>query len=248
MRTGTPDIGFFCLHNVSCEVGSCCLVVFGSFFPADSPDVFFAYDDNGFSSAELPFMFASEELFYCPAQVFGAVLCESVFDEFVNYCADCFAEAYGLQFAFFCVPGGVFREFFFWFLRLFSVFKCEKVNSDLFGYGFSVEVGAGFCGSDFDEAVSYPEGASFHAEFDDFVGDHVCCYSAVVSAVPFFEDDGTVRVYPPGEVCAYLCGKLRGLSLKLETRIVPVCVLVFVLIVWLVWGVIKGCRGTFSGF
>lgn len=184
MRTGTRDIGFFCLHNFSCEVGSCCLVVFGSFFPGDSPDVFFAYGDTGSPSAELSFMFAYEELFYCPAQVFGAVLCESVFDEVVNYCADCFAEAYGLQFAFFCVPGGVFREFFFWFLRLFSVFKCEKVNSDLFGYGFSVEVGAGFCGSDSDEAVSYPDGAAFHAEFDDFVGDHLRLFLLVVSAVP----------------------------------------------------------------
>lgn len=85
-----------------------------------------------------------------------------------------------MQFAFFCIPGGVGGKFCAGYLRPAAGFEGVQVDADLFGYCLPDKRGAGFAESGFDEAVRYPEGASVYAVFYDFVGYHQCRYAAEV--------------------------------------------------------------------
>ena len=98
----------------------------------------------------------------------------------VDCFAGCSGEADGVQFAFFCVPGGVCGKFCFGCFWQVSGFEGVEVDADLFGYCLPGEVALGFAESGFDEAVRYPEGASVYAVFYDFVGYHLCRYAAEV--------------------------------------------------------------------
>ena len=64
-----------------------------------------------------------------------------------------------------------------------------------------------------------------------------CLFCSGFSVVPLCEGNGSVQGYPPGEVRAYLGGELRDLSLVARHGYSVCSDRVFLIVVWLFFGV-----------